>query len=48
MTDEYHLCETCKHFKGDAENCVDDITVAVSGIRVKCDGWQNRMKEEVR
>ncbi|MHC1568708.1 MAG: hypothetical protein ACXQTX_00215 [Candidatus Syntropharchaeia archaeon] len=34
-------CENCKHFKGDGENCVDDITIGISGIPLKyCPGYE--------
>ena len=40
-------CENCKHFKGDGENCVDDITVGISGIPlIYCPGYEPKEGEK--
>jgi len=34
-------CENCKHYKGDGESCIDDLTIGMSGIPLKhCDGYE--------
>ena len=39
------FCDNCKHFKGDGEKCVDDITVGFSGIPLKeCDSYEPMSK----
>ena len=40
-------CENCKHYKGDGEKCVDDLTIGMSGIPLKhCDGYESMGRKQ--
>ncbi len=40
-------CEDCEYFKGDGENCVDELTIGMSKIPINCDGFKKKTQKKI-